>query len=142
MPVLVPMNMSFLTFCALWLIPGWGDDPRPAASPERIEQLKDPEVRARLLDGVAVARRPASTAASPTGTTTSSATPSPPENEGLDDRGREATSPPSGAHEPFDTLLDIVIADDLRTILWPAPTDNDRRSTGRCAPRSGTTPGR
>ena len=25
MPTLVPMNMSFLTFCALFLIPGWGE---------------------------------------------------------------------------------------------------------------------
>ena len=25
MPVLVPMNMSFGSFCALWLMPGWGD---------------------------------------------------------------------------------------------------------------------
>src|SRR5690606_22827489 len=25
MPVLVPMNMSFGSFCALWLMPGWGE---------------------------------------------------------------------------------------------------------------------
>jgi N-acyl-D-aspartate/D-glutamate deacylase len=28
----------------------------------------------------------------------------------------------------FDTLLDIVINDELRTILWPLPSDNDLKS--------------
>jgi N-acyl-D-aspartate/D-glutamate deacylase len=49
MPVLVPMNMSLRTFCGLWLIPGWGEVlNRPV--PERIEKLKDPEVRAHLVE--------------------------------------------------------------------------------------------
>ncbi len=47
MPTLVPMNMSFRTHCALFLIPGWGDVMGLPAE-QRIEQLKDPAVRARL----------------------------------------------------------------------------------------------
>ncbi len=49
MPVLVPMNMSLRNFCGLWLIPGWGEVlNRPV--PERIEKLRDPEVRAHLIE--------------------------------------------------------------------------------------------
>ena len=38
MPVLVPMNMSFLTFCGIWLMPGW-QDVLGVPVPERIERL-------------------------------------------------------------------------------------------------------
>src|SRR6516164_188535 len=48
MPVLVPMNMSFGTFCALFLIPGWGDVMNLPV-PERKAALRRPEVRADLL---------------------------------------------------------------------------------------------
>src|SRR4051795_2942000 len=49
MPVLVPMNMSLRTFCALNLIPGWGDI-LGLPIPERIAKLSDSDVRARMLD--------------------------------------------------------------------------------------------
>src|SRR4029450_13666416 len=32
------------------------------------------------------------------------------------------------ARDTFDTLLDIVINDELRTVLWPMPPDNDEDS--------------
>jgi N-acyl-D-aspartate/D-glutamate deacylase len=30
-----------------------------------------------------------------------------------------------GDEDPFDTLIDIVLADDLRTVLWPSAPDDD-----------------
>ena len=50
MPVLVPMNMSFLTYCALWLIPGWSDDPERCRCPSASSGCRDPETRAQMLE--------------------------------------------------------------------------------------------
>src|SRR5580693_8842165 len=47
MPTLVPMNMSFRTHCALFLIPGWGDV-MGLPEAERLEKLRDPAVRDQL----------------------------------------------------------------------------------------------
>ena len=51
MPVLVPMNMSLLNFCGLWLIPGWGEILQ-CPVPERIERLSDPATRANMVERV------------------------------------------------------------------------------------------
>ena len=120
MPVLVPMNMNFLTFCGIWLLPGW-QETLGAPVAERIERLKDPEVRARLLEAsssqeAGVYRRLADWEDYVIGDTFSEA------NEGLSTRTVGDIAAERGT-EPFDTLLDIVVADDLRTILWPAPKD-------------------
>ena len=47
MPTLVPMNMSFGTFCALFLMPGWGEV-MGLPPEERMAKLADPDVRAML----------------------------------------------------------------------------------------------
>ncbi len=122
MPTLVPMNMSFLNFCALFLIPGWGDV-LGLPVPERIEKLKDPDVRAELNElarskDAGVFRRLSGWGNYVIGDTFSEA------NDGLEWRDVSEIAEERGTG-PFDTLLDIVIADDLRTVLWPKPTDRD-----------------
>jgi N-acyl-D-aspartate/D-glutamate deacylase len=122
MPVLVPMNMSLLNFCGLWLIPGWNEIlARPV--PERIEKLKDPEVRAHMIERVrskeaGVFRRLGDFSRYVIGDTYSEA------NKGLKGRVVKDIAAERG-QEAFDTLLEICINDDLRTILWPMPNDND-----------------
>ncbi len=125
MPTLVPMNMSFRTHCALFLIPGWGDVMGLPAG-ERIEKLKDPAVRAELDElahskDAGVFRRLSHWANYIIGDTFA------PANEGLSWRDVGSIAEEQGK-EPFDTLLDIVIADDLRTVLWPKASDGDDAS--------------
>jgi len=122
MPILTPMNMSLGTFCALNLIPGWG----PVLGlpvPERIAKLRDPEVRAELLrransKEAGVFRRLANFGRYVIGDTYSAA------NEGLTGRVVGDIAAERG-QEPFACLVEICAADQLRTVLWPMPTDND-----------------
>ena len=125
MPILVGMNMNFASHCALFLIPGWGDVLRlPRA--EAIAKLRDPEVRRELderahSEEAGVLRRLTGWGTYRIGDTVSA------ENKGLSGRTVGEIATERGT-PPFDTLLDIVIADDLRTILWPTPTDDDPAS--------------
>jgi N-acyl-D-aspartate/D-glutamate deacylase len=125
MPVQVPMNMSLLNFCGLWLLPGWREI-LDVPVEERMERLADPAVRQRLADGASspeagVLLRLADWATYRIGDTFSDA------NDGLKGRivGDVAAERGTSA---FDTLLDIVLADDLRTVLWPNPPDDDDES--------------
>jgi N-acyl-D-aspartate/D-glutamate deacylase len=86
-------------------------------------RLRDPEVR-RVLDERAhspeagVVGRLAGWGRYEIGDTYSAA------NEGLKGRTVADIAEERNA-STFDTLLDIVLADDLRTVLWPSPTDDD-----------------
>ncbi|MFF5143106.1 amidohydrolase family protein [Streptomyces sp. NPDC013157] len=125
MPILTPMNMSLGTFCALNLIPGWG----PVLGlpvPERIEKLRDPDVRAEMLaraqsKEAGVFRRLANFGRYVIGDTYSEA------NAGLSGRVVRDIAQERG-QDPFHTLVEICAADGLRTVLWPMPTDNDPAS--------------
>ncbi|MER5441907.1 D-aminoacylase [Streptomyces sp. NPDC002790] len=122
MPILTPMNMSLGTFCALNLIPGWGE---VLALPveERIAKLRDPEVRGEMLrradsKEAGVFRRLANFGRYVIGDTYSEA------NEGLSGRVVKDIAAERG-QEPFECLVEICANDGLRTVLWPMPTDND-----------------
>ena len=125
MPVLVGMNMSFLNYCALNMLPDWGDVlGLPVA--ERMARLADPQTRAHLAERAAspdagVFSRLTGWGGYRIGDTFSSA------NDGLTGRTVAEIGAERGT-EPFDTLVDVVLADELRTVLWPAPTDDDEES--------------
>jgi N-acyl-D-aspartate/D-glutamate deacylase len=125
MPVLVEMNMSFGSYCALFMLPDWG----PVMNlpiPERMEKLRDPTVRQHLRERArspeaGVFLRLTEWDRYQIGDTYSSV------NAGLKGRVVGDLARERG-QDPFDTLLDIVLADDLRTVLWPLPTDDDPES--------------
>ncbi|MFE9402009.1 amidohydrolase family protein [Streptomyces sp. NPDC006530] len=122
MPILTPMNMSLGTFCALNLIPGWGDI-LALPVPERIDRLRDAEVRAEMLrradsKEAGIFRRLANFGRYVIGDTYS------PENEGLSGRVVGDIAAERGL-DPFHCLVEICANDRLRTVLWPMPTDND-----------------
>lgn len=125
MPIIVAMNMSFRFYCALNLLPGWNDILSLDLA-DRVTKLADPEVR-RTME-LAAASPEAGVVARLTGwgdyvigDTFSEA------NEGLKGERVGDIARERGQRD-FYTLLDIVLADDLRTVLWPSPTDDDPES--------------
>jgi N-acyl-D-aspartate/D-glutamate deacylase len=125
MPTLVEMNMSFRNYCALFMLPGWSEVMNLPV-PERIVKLKDPSVRQWMNERAhspeaGVFARLASWGRYQIGDTYSEA------NSGL--KGRVVADLAERANRgTFDTLVDLVINDDLRTILWPLPSDSDLKS--------------
>jgi N-acyl-D-aspartate/D-glutamate deacylase len=122
LPHAMKIRLSFLTGFVLDGLPGWRDTMHLPV-PERLAALADPEVRRRLNDGAqskdaGMLRGLANWERLIVVETFA------PQN--ADATGRsvgEVAAARGGA--PFDTLLDIVIADELRTGLTPPPFGDD-----------------
>jgi N-acyl-D-aspartate/D-glutamate deacylase len=125
MPVLVGLTMSFESYSPIFHLPGWGELlERPLA--ERIAALRDPAVRRRLAERASspeagVFARFTDWGGYRIGETFA------PANAGLGGRTVGEIAAERGI-APFDALLDVVIADELRTVLWPHPIDDDQAS--------------
>jgi len=118
MPVFADNNMSLGTFCAVWLIPGWRDVlTLPKA--EKIRKLRDPEVRAQLQQAArgGVFARLADFSNYRIGDTIA------PENQQYEGRVVADIAKEQGV-DPWDCLIDITVADDFKTVLWPLPVGN------------------
>jgi N-acyl-D-aspartate/D-glutamate deacylase len=122
LPHAMSIRLSFLTGFVLDGLPGWRDTMHLPV-PERLKALADPEVRRRLNEGAQSEEAGilrglsrwerliiAETFAS--------------ENDDATGRSVGEVAAARGG-EPFDTLCDIVIADELRTGLKPPPTGDD-----------------
>jgi N-acyl-D-aspartate/D-glutamate deacylase len=125
MPTLVPMNMSFRTHCALFLIPGWGEV-MGLPEGERMAKLADPAVRGLLNERASSKEAGVFRGLSHWGTyvigdTYAAA------NDGCAGRLVHDIATERGVAD-FDALLDVVVADDLRTVLWPNTDDGDERT--------------
>lgn len=125
MPTLVGLTMSFGTYSPIHQLPGWRDV-LSLPLQERMAELRKPDVRARLLEGsrspeAGVFARVADFPNFRIGETHSRA------NEGLTGRLVKDIAAERAAQD-FDTLIDIVLEDDLRTVLWPDPPDDDEAS--------------
>jgi N-acyl-D-aspartate/D-glutamate deacylase len=115
MPIFADNNMSFLTFCALWLLPGWRDV-LAVDVPEKIRRLQDPAVRADMMEKASSSplRRLADFANYLIGDVYSEA------NEPYRDR-RVGDIAKERGEDAFTTIVDIVVNDELKTVLWPIP---------------------
>ncbi len=125
MPILVGMNMSFRNFCAFWMLPDWKATMELPLE-ERIARLSDPEHRVFLENRAAspdagVFGRLAGWSRYVVGDTFSAA------NEGLKGRLVADIARERGVRD-FACMLDIAVDDDLRTVWWPGPTDDDGES--------------
>jgi N-acyl-D-aspartate/D-glutamate deacylase len=122
MPLYVPQTQSFLTHCGMQLLPDW-KQVFGLPVQERIARLRQPEVRDWLLEratspDAGVLRRLGNFENYVIGDTYSEA------NAGLTGRS-VAEIAAERRMRPFDCLVDIVINDELRTILWPVRPEND-----------------
>ena len=118
----VKIRLSFLTGFVLDGLPGWRDIMHLPV-PERLAALADPEVRRRLNDG-AQSKEAGMLRGLANWERLIVVETFAPQNADATGRSVGEVAAARGG-EPFDTLLDIVIADELRTGLTPAAFGDD-----------------
>ncbi len=117
MPVFADQNMSFLTFCALWLLPGWRDV-LDVPVPERVRRLQDPAVRAEMM----AKARASDNLSQLVEFERYMIGPEELSEANADARGRMVGElARERGLDPFSCLVEIVANDDLQTVLWPQP---------------------
>jgi N-acyl-D-aspartate/D-glutamate deacylase len=120
MPVFADNNMSLGTFCALWLIPGW-QEILSLPFDEKASKLRDPAVREEMIrtaKGTAFERL-ADFSSYRIGDTVA------PQNKRYENRLITDIAGELGL-DPADALIEIAVADEFRTVLWPLPAaDSD-----------------
>ena len=125
MPILVGMNMNFRNFCSFWMLPDWRETMELPLD-QKIARLSDPEHRIFLENRAAspdagVFGRLTGWDRYIVGDTFSEA------NQGLKGRRVRDIARERGVRD-LACMLDIAINDELRTVWWPGPTDDDPES--------------
>lgn len=122
LPQAMKIRLSFLSGFVLDGLPGWRETMHLPV-PERLAALADPEVRRRLAEGAASKEAGMLRGLAQWDRLVIVETFAP---ENADATGRSVGEiAASRVGEPFDTLLDIVIADELRTGLSPPMSGDD-----------------
>ncbi len=118
MPVFADNNMSFGTFCALWLIPGW-QEILSLPFEEKTAKLRDPAVRSEMVQSAkgTVFERLADFSNYRVGDTVS------PGNKRYENRLITDIAAEMGL-DPAEALIEVTSADEYRTVLWPLPVDD------------------
>jgi N-acyl-D-aspartate/D-glutamate deacylase len=120
MPVNADNNMSLGSFCALWLIPGWQEIlSLPLA--EKTAKLRDPAVRDEMTRSArgTVFEHLADFSNYRIGDTVA------PVNKRWENRLISDIAAEM-AMEPAQALIEVAVADEYRTVLWPLPVaDSD-----------------
>ncbi len=125
MPVIVDLCMSFKNHCALHKLPHWSEILEGSLE-KQIERLRDPAVREQMKAGAKSPEAGVLRGIAHWGSYKVGNGPNP-ELAELRDRSIAEIAAARGQDE-FDTLVEIVIADDLATILWPMSRADDDAS--------------